>query len=202
MGFGDYLKSVFNNSSNDIGSAYNWLASNKGNSNAQTDRDTINPYLQQGNPYVGAQSPQAGNYGALVNMLMQRAQGGGPSIAGDAYNQAAADQQGRLLTMSHGGSPGAARAAVQQMGNIGQGLSQGYASARNQEMVGATGQLTGAINSADASQLNRDKANQEAWLQMLMQRLGLTRGEMSGKTNMDILGGIGQGVGQAMAAGG
>lgn len=198
MGFGDYLNNVWDNTKNDVGGIYGWLSGNKGDAAAKDDRGFINPYLDKGSPYVGA-SGQAGNYGALVNMLMQRANGGGPSVAGDAYKQAAADNQSRLQTMSYGSSPGAARAAIQQMGNVGQGLAQGYGAARNAEMVGATGQLTGAISAADNSQLARDKANQEAWLQMLMQRLGLTRAQMGGKTNMDIIGGLGKGAGEAAA---
>lgn len=194
MGFGDFLSGV-----GDLpGDLYGWLTSNKGDSAAANDRNFINPYLDQGNPYVGP-SGQAGNYNSLIQMLQQRAGGGGPSVAGDAYKQAAADNQSRLQTMSYGSSPGAARAAIQQMGNVGQGLAQGYGAARNAEMVGATGQLTGAINGADQSQLARDKANQEAWLQMMIQRLGLTKSQMNGKTNLDMIGGVIKGAGQGGA---
>lgn len=199
MGFGDYLSNVYNNTANDIGGAYGWLTGNKGDAAAKDDRSYLNGFMDQGNPYISARGPQQGNYNSLIQMLQARANGSGPSIAGDAYKQAAADNQSRLQTMSYGSSPGAARAAVQQMGNVGQGLAQGYGAARNSEMVGATGQLTGAIGAADQSQLARDRANQEAWLQMMMQRLGLTKAQMGGKTNMDILGGLIKGGGEAAA---
>lgn len=198
MGFGDFLSGI----GGGVSDAYDWLSSNKGDNNASSDRDFINPYLQQGNPYMAANSPYKQNYGALVSMLTDRANGNGPSIAGDAYKQAASDAQSRNLTMSYGSSPGSARAAIQQMGNMNQGLATGYASARNQEMIGAGNQLTGAINSADQSQMARDKANQDAWLRMLAERLGLTKAQMGGKTNMDIIGGMVQGAGNAAGVGG
>lgn len=200
MGFGDFLGDIWKGfgkipqaSRDYIPQAYDWLNNTPGTEQADRDRGQIAPYLQQGNPYVSGASPQQGNYNALIKMLQERASGSGPSVAGDAYKQASDNSMNNAMALSHGSSPGAARAALQQIGGINQGLAQGYASARNQEMSSATGQLGGAIGSADNSQLQRDKANQEAWLNMLAQQLGLTRqqiGSASDKSNADQVGGI------------
>lgn len=214
MGFGDYLSNVWNNTKNDIGGVYDWLSGNKGTEAAGTDRSFLDPYMQQGNPYINRYSPQAGNYNGLMNnqnalikMLQGRVAGEGPSVAGDAYKQASENAMAQTMALSNGGNPAAARQAGMNLGNIQQGQAQGYATARNQEMQGATGQLGGVmaqlgntIGAADQSTLSRDKANQDAWLQMLAQKFGLTRAELGGKTNADNLSGIGQGIGKAIAA--
>lgn len=199
MGFGDFLGKVYNGVGSTVGGTFDWLGQNKGDQQAGPDREFLNRFMAQGNPYMQGQSPQAGNQSALIQMLQQAANGQGPSLAGDAYRQASEQAMNNALAMSHGASAGSARAATNQLGNINQGLANGLATARNQEIVGARGQLGGAINMADQSQMARDKANQDAWLQLMMQRLGLTRQQMQGKTNGDVLGGLVQGAGQAAA---
>lgn len=182
-----------------IGGAYDWLSGNKGSSEADADRALVNPYLQTQSPYINPQGSQVGNHNALISMIRGRAMGQGPSLAEDAYKQASSNTLNNLLTMSHGSTPGAARAAVNQMGNINQGMASGLAQARNQEIVGATGQLGQAINAADNSLLQRERANQDAWLQMMAQRFGLTRQQLGGKSNFEQIGGMGQGIGQMIA---
>jgi hypothetical protein len=152
---------------NGMEAGFNWLGGNQGTGKLGDDRYFTYKQLAGGSPYIDNQSPYAGQYGQLITMLQNRAQGIGPSVAGDAYKTASTDAMSRAATLSNSGNAGATRLALQQMGNQEQGLAQGYATARNQEMVGATGQLSSTLNSADSSQLLRDKANQEAWLQML-----------------------------------
>lgn len=146
---------------------WNWLSGNQGTGALQDDRFFTYKNLDQGSPYINNASPYAGQQGQLIAMLQNRAAGNGPSVAGDAYKSAAADAMARAMSLSNSGNAGSTRLALQQMGNQEQGMAQGYAAARNQEMQGATGQLGTVINQADTSQLLRDKANQEAWLQML-----------------------------------
>lgn len=182
---------------NSLGSqAINWIGGNQGTANAQTDRGLTSGALAQGSPYMGA-NPYAGNYNQLINTLQGRANGQGPNLAGDAYNQAAANAQNEVASLARGNSPGAARAAIQQYGNIGQGLANGYATARNQEMVGATGQLGQALNGASNANFQTQQANQQAWLQILAQQLGLTKAQMGMKTNGQVLGDLIPGLGQA-----
>jgi hypothetical protein len=176
---------------NVLGPMWSWLGGNQGTSNLQQDRSNTAGYLNSGSPYIDKQSPYAGQQAQLLEMLKNRSQGNGPSVAGDAYKSASSDAMSRAATLSNSGNAGATRLALQQMGNQEQGLSQGYSAARNQEMMGATGQYGAALNSADSSQLLRDKANQEAWLQMLKDMYGgdsaLTQGS---KNNGDMLGSI------------
>ncbi len=136
-----------------------------------------NPYFQQDRDRLGGmlqgQSPFAGSeWGALVSQLQQRAGGQGPSIAGDAYRRAAMDSQAALTSMGQAsGSPGAARAAMLQQQRVGQGMAQGYGSARNEEMIGAQGALTQALGA-------RDQLNQGAYLNILAQQLGLSEAQL------------------------
>lgn len=166
---------------NGVGGAYDWLNSNKGSAAADQDRAFLAPWLKQNNGYISSTSSQQPQANALVSMLMDRANGVGPSVAGDAYNQASANAMNNAIALSHGNSAGASRAALQQIGNVNQGLAQGYASARNQEMSTAAGQAGAAITGADNLQLQRDKANQQAWLQMLDEKTGLTKSQIGAK---------------------
>lgn len=185
---------------------WNWLGGNQGTQNLQKNRGALAPYLNAGNPYINPQDPQAGNYkqlnqqgySSLIQMLQARAAGQGPSVAGDAYNNASTNAMQNMMTMSNSGNESQARQAMQQMGNVNQGLAQGYASARNQEMQGATGQLGSVLgqygttlNQQDSSQLLRDKANQDAWLQMLKDQFGSDEAMAnSSKNNGDMIGSI------------
>ena len=135
------------------------------------------PYYQQDRDRLGGmltgQSPFAGSeWGALIGQLQQRASGAGPSLAGDAYRSAAMDTQNSLGSMARGaGTASAARRAMLEQGRVGQGMAQGYASARNQEMVGAQQVLSGALQS-------RDQLNQGAYLNILAQQLGLNDAQL------------------------
>jgi len=100
----------------------NWLGENQGTSNLNKDKNLLQLKAGQGpGPYINQQSPYAGQTGALLQMLQNRAQGGGPSLAGDAYNQASQDAMQRVLAASYGSNPGAQRAGLQQLGGINQG---------------------------------------------------------------------------------
>lgn len=181
-----------------IGDNWNWLTGNQGTSNIQADRQWLAPYMQRGGPYINPNSQYQGQYGALIQQLTNRANGAGPSLAGDAYNQAAAEGMQRAMAMSNSGNPGGARAGLQQIGAANQGMASGYANARNQEMLGAQGQLGTTINMADASQLSRDKMNQEAWLRMLQEQYGNDRSlAQNSKNNGDMVGSIGKGFAAA-----
>lgn len=132
----------------------------------QQDRDRLGGMLNGHSPFAGSE------WGNLIAQLQQRASGQGPSIAGDAYKQAAMDSQANMNSMAQGsGSPGAARAAMLQSARVGQGMAQGYGAARNQEMVGAQGALQGALGA-------RDQLNQGAYMNILAQQLGLSEAQL------------------------
>lgn len=196
----------------DVGSgpasdAWNWLtgsrdkkeAADRLNAQMGMDRGQLDVGMRGMSPFVDPRGGQAGNYDQLIAMLGNRAAGNGPSLAGDAYANAAQNSLSQQFALSHGANPGAARMATQNMGNIQQGLANGYATARNQEMIGAGNQLGNVIQGADNSQLMRDKANQDAWLKMLSEKLGLTRAQIGaqqqgGNNNMQNLGPIIQAI--------
>lgn len=177
---------------------FRWMQDKKGIHVGDPDWLQTNQMLGQGSPYINQHGSQQGNYDSLIKMLQQRASGQGPSLAQDAYNRANSDSLNNLSSLSYSGTPGGQRMALQQMGNAGQGLAQGLASARNQEMVSNTGALGQSINMADASELNRQKANQEAWLKMLQEQYGLdktqTQAAAQGDTNGKQLGSMLQSV--------
>lgn len=132
----------------------------------QQDRDRLSNTMQ-------GQSPFAGNeWGALISQLQQRSAGAGPSIAGDAYRSAAMDTQNSLGSMARSaGTPAAARQAVMQQQRVGQGMAEGYAQARNQEMVSSQAALAQTLGA-------RDQLNQNAYLNLLAQQLGLSEGQL------------------------
>lgn len=133
----------------------------------QDDRNRLGGMLEYRDPYAGAE------WAGLIGQLQERAAGRGPSIAGDAYKQASQDTTASIGSIAAGsGSPAAARQAVLQQGRVGQGLAQGYASARNQEMVGAQSALAGALS-------QRDQLNQNAYLDILAKQLGLSRDQLA-----------------------
>lgn len=132
----------------------------------QQDRDRLGGMMQGQSPFAGQE------WGSLIQQLQQRASGQGPSLAGDAYRTGAMDTQNSLASMARGGSnPASARMAALQSSRVGQGMAQGYATARNQEIVGAQQGLAGALQ-------GRDALNQSAYLQILGQQLGLSRGQL------------------------
>lgn len=176
----------------------------------EEDRTRLQGYLDQGQgPYMGG-SPYAGGFSALVKQLQDRAAGNGPSIAGDAWNAANQQAMSTQMGMATGGrSAGAARQAATNIGNIQGGMATGYASARNQEMIGAQGALQGALTAGDQADFNRQRANQTAWLDVLAQQLGLTKAQLQGimagmsqPNNLQQVGGIAKSVGMGAGMGG
>lgn len=174
---------------------WGWITGNQGTDNANKDREFIDPHMRGGSPYINPQGSQLSNQNALIAMLQNRANGNGPSLAGNMYTQAADRSMQQAASMSNSGTAGGTRAAVTQMGNINQGLAHGYAQARAGEMAQNSGLLSQAIAAADQSEIMRQRANQEAWLRMLDARTGLSRQAMGMKSNADTLGGLLQGAG-------
>jgi hypothetical protein len=111
------------------------------------------------------QSPYRDDYDSLIGQLQSQSAGNGPSLAGNAYAQAHAAGKRGVLAMSRGGSPGAARAGMQQMGMMNQGLSAGYANARLQEQMMARQALIQAL-----------QGGQNAWFQPQQANLSATMG--------------------------
>lgn len=136
------------------------------------------PYFQQDRDrlmgLLGGRSPFAGDeWGALIGQLQQRASGQGPSLAEMDYRRAAQDTVAALGSLSRGSAtPGAARAAMIQQGRIGQGMAAGLAQARTAEQMAAQQALTGALGA-------RDQLNQNAYLNVLAQQLGLSMGQLN-----------------------
>jgi hypothetical protein len=136
----------------------------------QEDRDRLGGMLDGKSPYAGSE------WGSLISQLQDRASGKGPSVAGDAYKQASQDSMNQLSSMSQNSSnPAAVRQAQLQAGHINQGMAQGYAGARNQEMLGAQNQLSSALGT-------RDAMNQNAYMGILGKQLGLSQDQL--KANM------------------
>lgn len=172
---------------------------------SKEDKAMIDGHLSQGSPYINPTSPYAGNWRANVNQLQARADGSGPSVAGNAYRSASQNALSQQLAMSRGGrSAGAGRQAAQGLGQVNQGMAAGYASARDQEMVNAQQALQGALAGADNSGLQREKANQDAWLTMLAAKLGVSKAQLQGlmgkKSGSEVVGGLLSGIGVGGAA--
>lgn len=135
---------------------------------------------QQG-PQIGA-NPYQGGYDSLIGQLQQQASGKGPSLAGNAYNQAHGQAMQDYQSMGRGGSAGAARMGQQNMGRANQGLAAGYSNARLQEQLAARQQLQGALGGASAAWFAPQQANLSA--------------QMGQQTNMQQLLAFMQGAGQ------
>lgn len=150
-----------------FGSAYARAGNNKVNlPYFEEDRNRLGGMLGGQSPFAG------GEWGGLIAQLQDRAAGRGPSIAGDAFNQASQSTQAAIASMSRGsGSAAAGRQGLIQQGRVGQGMAQGYASARNQEMMGAQSALTQALS-------QRDQLNQNAYLDILARQLGLSKDQL------------------------
>ena len=131
------------------------------------------PYFEQDRARLGGmlqgQSPFASkDWGGLISQLQARASGQGPSVAQMQYQQAMGNANNQLSGMAHGGgSPAAFRQAAIEQGRTGQGLAQGSALARTQEMQAAQGSLQGALGT-------RDTINSTAYQNILQQQLGLS----------------------------
>ena len=130
------------------------------------DRDRLGAMLQGRNPFAGQE------WNPLIQQLQQQASGQGPSMAEQQYRQASQQTMSGLQSLSRGsGSPGAAREAMLQQARVGQGMAQGVTQARTQEMLGAQGNLAQALGA-------RDQINQQSYLNVLAQQLGLNEQQL------------------------
>jgi hypothetical protein len=156
-----------------------WAMSDSGGNAPPNGLDNVNlPYFQQDRDRLGGmlngQSAFAGSeWGGLISQLQARANGGGPSVAGNAYKQASQDAMNNLASMSqNSASPGAARQALLQQGRIQQGMAQGYGAQAMQEQQANQSALSQALSA-------RDQINSQAYQGILGQQLGLSRGQLA-----------------------
>lgn len=134
----------------------------------EADRARLGSMMDGHTAFAGSE------WGSLISQLQSRANGGGPSVAGNAYKQASQDAMNNLTSLSqNSASPGAARQAMLQQGHIQQGLSQGYSAAALQEQQANQGALAQALSS-------RDQINSQAYQGLLQQQLGLSKSQMTG----------------------
>lgn len=123
-------------------------------------------------PQIG-ENPYMGQWGDLIGQLQTQSRGEGPSLSGEAYKQAHQTGMNSVRSMSRGGSAGAARQGMRQMGTMNQGLAQGYSNARLQEQLAARQQLQAALSGAGNAWFQPQQANLSAQLgsQTNMQQL-------------------------------
>lgn len=114
-------------------------------------------------PQIG-QNPYLGDWRNLIGQLQQTASGNGPSLAGNAYQQAHAQGLSDQMSMAAGGSAGAARQAGMNMTRMNQGLAAGYSNARLQEQLAAQQALQGALSGAGNAWFQPQQANLQATL--------------------------------------
>lgn len=135
--------------------------------------DYINPYrwgqsamgwMGQKNAPQIPQNPYLGDWGSLIGQLQKTASGTGPSLAGNAYQQAHAQGLRDQRSMAAGGSAGAARQAGMNMVHMNQGLAAGYSNARLQEQLAAQQALAGALAQAGNAWFQPQQANLQAQL--------------------------------------
>lgn len=191
---GGLISGAIDKGENAIGNGFNYLTTTPGQKLANDDRQMLMNQMGSGSPYI-SNSPQTGNWSNLIKQLQLQSSGQGPSLAGDAYNNASNNAMNQAIAMSHGSTAGSARAGINQLGNVQSGMANGLANARNQEIMGARSQLGGAITGAEQTDIQRQKANQDAWLQLLNQQMGLTKAQMGLPTPMQQIGPIIQGAG-------
>jgi hypothetical protein len=169
--------------------------------------DYVNPLeygahaLEKGKEWYGKknapqiqENPYLGQWGSLIGDLQAQSSSNyqGPSLAGNAYNQAHNQGINDVMSMSRGGSAGSARAGMRQMGNMNQGLAAGYSNARLQEQMAARMQLQGALAGAG-----------NAWFQPQQANLQATMGTQSqGQQLMAFLKDVGGIVGSVSGGGG
>jgi hypothetical protein len=173
----------------------------------QEDRDRIGGMLGGRSAFVNDQisNPYGQDFRSLIGQLQEQAgPGGNDRFSSQAMqNFYAGNQRGMTnqLAMARSGGPGtspalAGRQAAMGMGRMNQGLSQGMTAARTQERLGAQGALAGVLGgAAQADQgyqglaATQQRANQQAFLDLLGKQLGLSEGQMRGQ--------LGQPLGQA-----
>lgn len=125
--------------------------------------------------YVGA-NPYEDQQGALIQMLMEQAQGRGPSVGAQQYAMANKDAMSNQIALSRGRGAGAARNAQNQLGQLGAGLAAGSALARTREQMNAQQLLQGSLTAAGQMDFQRAAANQQMYanaLQTMMQQGGI-----------------------------
>lgn len=151
--------------------------------NYQQNRDMISGYLgpngqqRQGSgtgPYMGA-NPYQQDWRGLISQL----QAGNPSLAANQYRQASQDSQASIGSMARASNrPGASRAAMAQQARVGQGMAAGSATAMMEEQASNRAQLGGALSGAGQADFQRDSSNQQAWMNLLGQQLGLDQQQL------------------------
>ena len=129
----------------------------------------------------------AGQQNVLADMLMQQAQGKGPSLAQEQFAQALAkfqEQQAASISSQKGINPAlAARLIGEQGASYGQQAAAGSGQLRAQEILGARGQLAEALS----AQRGQDLAQQNSQTQRLA-----TLGQLeSGQSGLDVRQGLG-----------
>lgn len=143
---------------------------------------------RQTGPQIG-ENPYLGGYNTLISQLQQQANGQGPSLAGNAYNQAHGQAMNDYQSMARGGSAGAARQGQRMMGQANGQLAAGYSNARLQEQLAARQQLQSALAGAGNQWFQPQQANlaaqmgQQTNMQQLtsfLQQIGMVGGKMSG----------------------
>jgi hypothetical protein len=130
-------------------------------------------------------NPYQGQWDSLIGQLQQGASGNGPSLAGEAFKEANQKGMQNVLSMSRGGTAGATRMGQQQLGQMNQGMAQGYSNARLQEMLANRQMLQGALGGAG-----------QAWFQPQWANM---QGQMGTPTNFQNITGFLQ---QLLSAGG
>lgn len=142
---------------------------NLGNANLpyfQQDRDRLQGLLNGRNPFA------SGDWDSVIASLKDRAMGNGMSQAGMAFQKASQEGVNNLASLSQGSAnPEMARTALIQQGRMGQGLAAGYAQAQMAEQAQNSGLLNQALT-------GRDQLNQNAYLQILQQQLGLSQQQL------------------------
>lgn len=139
--------------------------------------------LKQGGQYkfIGA-NPYEDQQNALIQQLMDQAQGKGPSLAEMQYKAANQDAIANEYAMSRGRGGGAARNAEEAAAQIGGGLAQGSAQARLMEQLQSQGLAQQALTSAGQMDFQRAAANQQMYanaLQAMLQQGGIGQSLMS-----------------------
>lgn len=145
--------------------------------------------------------------GTLANMLMQQAQGQGPSVA---QQQLAQTTQGNIanayaLAQSRPNDAGAARNVANQVGNLNQQAAQQGALLRSQEQLGAMGQLGGLLSSergqdAQIAQIQAQMAEAQQKANLEQQRLN-TEAFYGGQKGMQqLVGGVAQGAAAGLSS--
>lgn len=156
------------------------------------EKDSLGRHLRGRSPWASA--PQVGadpysrNWNGLLTQLQRQADGTGPSLAAQQYQNATNDNiaaQAALARSGNTGAGAAARQAALGAGQAQQGLAAGVAEARTREQMAAQQQLQGAITGAGGAAFQRDalnaqltsqanQANQAAYLDMLSKQLGIS----------------------------